>query len=175
MTVTVGAVQRLRQGTRALSAFARPLDIEPAAAVLTAEQFALFQRMRRSEQQHSLNVLASAHAGDSVTLAQAALLHDVGKIRYPIRLWQRTAAVLVRAAAPRLMGRLSSRDPRPSWSRGFVVAAHHPEWGAQLLAGVGASEDVIWLVRHHAGDPTLWESHRLFPLLLRLKQADDLN
>lgn len=166
---------RLRQGTRALSAFARPLEIERAAAVLTPAELALFQRMRRSEQLHSLNVLASAQADDSLTLAQAALLHDVGKIRYPIRLWQRTMPVLVGAISRRWLERLAERDPRPAWSRGFVVSVHHPAWGAELAAEAGASADVVWLVRHHAEDPARWQSHPLYPLLVRLKRADDAN
>ncbi|MBL8148288.1 MAG: HD domain-containing protein [Anaerolineae bacterium] len=174
--MTFGAAGlRLRQGTRALSAFARPLEISQAEAVLTADEFRLFQRMRRSEQLHSLNVLASAHANDSVTLAQAALLHDVGKIRYPLHLWQRTLTVLVGAVSRPLLRRLSQRDPRPAWSRGFVVHARHPEWGAELAAQAGASDDVVWLVRHHADDPQRWATHPMFGLLVRLKQADDLN
>lgn len=174
--MTLGAAGlRLRQGTRALSAFARPLDTGPAEAVLTAEELRLFQQLRRSEQLHSLNVLASAHAGDSITLAQAALLHDAGKIRCPIHLWQRTLTVLVGAVSKQLLLRLSERDPRPAWSRGFVVHAHHPEWGAELAAQAGASDDVVWLVRHHADDPADWGAHPLYPLLVRLQQADDLN
>ncbi|MFN8378451.1 MAG: HD domain-containing protein [Anaerolineae bacterium] len=166
---------RLRQGTRTLSAFARPLDVSRAAAVLTPAELSLFQRMRRSEQLHSLNVMASAHADDSITLAQAALLHDVGKIRYPIRLWQRMMPVFVGALSKPLLRRLSNRDPRPAWSRGFVVSAHHPEWSAELVSDAGASNDVVWLVRHHAEDPACWEFHPLYPLLVRLKRADDLN
>jgi hypothetical protein len=172
---TVPALLRLRQGTRALSAFARPVHMERAAEVLTPEELALFRRMRRSEQLHSLNVLQCAHAEQSAVLAQAALLHDVGKSRYPLRIWQRTLPVLIGAVSQQLVRQLSDRDPRPVWSRGFVVAAHHAEWGAELLAAVGAPDDVVWLVRHHGDDPATWEDHPLYPLLVQLQAADDQN
>lgn len=169
------AAIRLRQGTRALSAFARPVDWAQAAAVLTPEELALFRRMQRSEQLHSLHVLVSAHADDSPVLAQAALLHDVGKTRYPLRLWQRTLPVLAGAVSPGLPRRLSDRDPRPAWSRGFVVAAHHPAWSADLAVACSAPDDVVWLIRHHADDAAQWADHPLHPLLVRLQVADGEN
>jgi hypothetical protein len=175
MTAGAPPMMRMRQGTRALSAFARSVDWERVQAVLSADELALFRRMRRSEQLHSLNVLHEVYSGQSSALAQAALLHDVGKIRYPIRLWQRMMPVLVGAVSPASLQRLSERDPRPMWSRGFVVAAHHPEWGAQMLAAVGAPDDVVWLVRHHADDPTQWTDHPFYPLLVQLQAADDRN
>jgi hypothetical protein len=71
--------------------------------------------------------------------------------------------------------RLSARDPRPAWSRGFVVSVHHPEWSAQLAAAAGAPDEVVWLVLHHADDAAAWQSHPLYPLLVRLQAADDSN
>lgn len=166
---------RLKQGVRALAAFSRPVAIERAAALLTAEQLAVFQRMARSEQLHSLAVLESAHAEDSITLAQAALLHDAGKSRYPVRLWQRTLPVLVGAVSKPLLLRLSARDPCRLWSRGFVVYVHHPEWSAALAEAAGSSDEVVWLVRHHATEAGQWQTHPLYPLLVRLQAADDAN
>jgi hypothetical protein len=169
---------RLRQGLRAMFAFARPVDSALAADFLTPAQLALFLRMRRGEQLHSLNVLRAVLAQSANTppeLAVAALLHDVGKSRYPTRLWQKTVAVLVRALLPSLFVRLSAQNPQDFWARPFAVYVHHPAWSAELLAQAGASESAIWLVAHHADDAARWRSHELFPLLQRLRMADDAN
>ncbi len=171
------ALRRLRQGLRALFAFALPVDLALARRYLDAAQLALFRRMRRGEQLHSLNVLRGVLAQGETPpdLAVAALLHDVGKSRYPLRLWQKTGAVLVRACAPPLFARLSRGDPRRWWQRAFVVYVQHPAWSAELLAETAASASAVWLVAHHQDDAERWRDHECYLLLKRLQRADDAN
>ena len=172
------AIHRLRQGLRALFAFARPVDDALAGRFLSTDQLALFKQMRRGEQLHSLNVLRAVLAQSAVTpleLALAALMHDVGKTCYPLRLWQKTIAVLVRGFAPAAFDRLSRGDPRRWLNRPFVVHVAHPAWSAQLLARTSASEAALWLVAHHADQVDRWRDHNLYPLLQRLQLADDTN
>src|SRR5260221_4790688 len=97
-------MRRLRQGVRALFAWARPVDTALAAKILSPELLRLFQRMRRSEQQHSLNVLRTlqAQGHNDPALLAAALIHDVGKSRVAFHLSDRVLVVLVKAAARRL-------------------------------------------------------------------------
>lgn len=171
------AVYRFRQGVRALFAFARPVDDTLAARTLPPAQLALFRQLRRGEQLHSLAVLRAVLAqGDTPpALATAALLHDVGKIRFPLAVWQKSAAVLVRAFLPSWFRRWSDGDPRRFWQRPFVVYVHHPRWSADLLAQTHAEPDAVWLAEHHADDAELWRDHPLYTLLKRLQAADDAN
>jgi hypothetical protein len=69
-----------RQGIRALTAFAQPVDLDLAAAHLSPPLLTLFGRMQRNDQLHSLNVLRSvlAQGPTPPDLATAALLHDSG-------------------------------------------------------------------------------------------------
>src|SRR5512140_1672868 len=97
-------VARLRQGLRALFAWASRVDYDLASCYLSPSQLALFRRMRRSEQLHSLNVLRTLQGRgyDDPHLMVAALLHDVGKSRAAFHLWDRVVVVLVRAVAPQV-------------------------------------------------------------------------
>lgn len=171
------AVYRIRQGVRALFAFAQPVDYALATEYLTPSLLALFTQMRRGEQLHSLNVLRAvlSHGQTPSAVAVAALLHDVGKTRYPLTLWQRTTAVLVRAFLPPIFRRLSEGDPRPFWRRAFVVYVHHPVWSGELIGQAGGSADAVWLATHHADDAEQWQEHTLYLLLKRLQMADDAN
>ena len=173
------AIHRLRQGLRALFASTRPVDDQLAGRFLSRDQFTAFRRLQRGEQLHSLNVLRAVLAQEEITppdLALAALMHDVGKIRSPQRLWQKSITVLVRRFSPSLFVRLSRHTRSNVWySRPFVAYVDHPAWSAEILAQIGASEAAIWLVAHHADPAEQWQTHDLFPLLQRLQAADDTN
>ncbi|MFQ3566086.1 MAG: HD domain-containing protein [Aggregatilineales bacterium] len=175
--MTSSPVLRLRQGVRALLAFSQPVEADLAAAYLVPPLLHLFSAMRRSEQLHSLNVLRAVLAQGETPpeLAIAALLHDVGKSRYPLALWQKTVPVIVRALSPAMQAKLSNGDPSVLWRRPFVVYAHHPAWSAELAASAGAPADAVWLIEHHQQDDALWHGHRLHHLLKRLQAADDAN
>jgi predicted hydrolase (HD superfamily) len=166
---------RIWQGVRALFAWTRPLDLAPAEALLSPALLALFKRMRRSEQLHSLGVLETlrARGHDHPDLLVAGLLHDVGKSRAPIGLVGRTLVVLVRAFLP---GRYWqwARGKANGWRRAFVVAEAHPAWGAEMVSEAGASALVVALVRRHQEKigETGTEEERL---LAALQAADAAN
>ena len=174
----MAAIQRIRQGVRALFAFNQEADIPLAEHYLTEAQLALFKRMKHSEQLHSLNVLRDVLAQADNTpddLAAAALLHDCGKIRYPLAIWQKTLAVLMRAGSVSLYRRMSKGNPHNPFKRACVVAEQHPAWSGELVIETGASERAIWLITHHADSLAQWTSHPHSKLLKRLKDADDAN
>lgn len=172
------AVYRLGQGLRALASLLLPLPVDTALAeqYLTPEEFALFRRLKRSEQQHSLRVLRTVLAQANETplaLVSAALLHDVGKIRYPVGLFGKTLPVLVKVVSPERVTRWSHGDPAKLLIRPFVTYCHHPAYSGELLQAAGSHPDVVWLAAHHADTPDCWGGHPLLPLLIRLQAADD--
>lgn len=173
MAVAVG--YRLRQGLRALLAFTQPVDVALAEQTLTPALLDLFQRMDRGEQLHSLLVLRDVLAGGEAPpeLKAAALLHDVGKSCYPIGVWQKTLAVAAQTLRPGLYARLSQGVALNPIQRPFVVYAEHPRWGAQMVAEVGGSEALVWLIAHHADPLSQWQGHPYQEMLERLQRADD--
>lgn len=174
------AIYRIRQGMRALLAavFIIPIDYEFAARYLSPALLGVFKQMKRGEQVHSLHVLRAVLAQEPETppaLAIAALMHDCGKIRYPVAIWGKTIAVLTRKFSPAQFDRLSKGDPEQIFARPFVVYQQHPAWSGELLAQHDAPQDAIWLAQHHADDLAHWQNHALYHLLCRLHQADDTN
>lgn len=168
---------RLRQGFSALFATAAPLDREAASVYLSAPLMALFDRMDRGEQLHSLRVLRSVLARGPAAreLAIAALLHDVGKSSFPISVWQKTLAVAVQTLAPARYRHWAQGSPSNHWQRPFVVYVQHPAWGARMLAEAGAPLAACWLVEHHAEPAADWAHHPYGDDLRRLQAADDAN
>ena len=74
----------------------------------------------------------------SPDLLAAALLHDVGKIKYYPGLWERVFTVLVEYGAPSLAQRMAQGSAK-GLRRGFVVRRFHADWGADLARKAGAS------------------------------------
>ena len=173
----IAAIRRIRQGVRAIVSPALHVDYDLAATYLNAEQMGLFRRMQRSEQLHSLSVLRDvlAQGETSRDLAVAALLHDIGKVNYPMRIWQKTVVVLVRRLLPQVHQRWSQGDVRNRFKQASIVAERHPQWSAEIMRTAGANDATLWLIAHHADDPADWRTHPCYEALVRLQRADDAN
>jgi hypothetical protein len=133
-----------------------------AFAILTQAQINLFECLQPSEQAHSLEIyhsLLDAHETNHDLLV-AALLHDTGKSRFPLRIWERVVIVLCKRLFPAKVQDWGRASPQ-SWKRPFVIAEQHPTWGAELAQQAGASALAVSLIRRHQeplafdGDPAL--------------------
>ena len=167
--------RRLRQGIQSLLVPLRTLDLAPARALLSEAEFALFRRMQRGEQLHALAVLATVRAQANETprpLAQAALLHDIGKTRYPLTLFGRSWAALIRDLWPALAARWAAEEPDRYWRRALCVMYQHASWGAELAAAAGVDERVCWLIAAHHDPPASCPADEDGRLLRRLQAAD---
>ena len=150
-------------------------------AYLSPAELTLFGRLQPPEQAHAIKVLQTLQQeyvqfGHSAppALLSAALLHDVGKSRYPLRLWQRVWIVLSKALLPERVSAWAQQDPQ-GWARPFVVAAEHPAWGAEMAAAAGAQPEVVALISAHQDGPSDQLPEPLSDWLKRLRRADDDN
>lgn len=164
----------MRQTWQLVSAWVRPIDDDQARAYLTPAEFGLYLKMPRATRQHHLRVLncllAAGHHHPS--LLKAALLHDVGKIRYSFALPEKVLVVLTKAFAPSLFKKWSAGEPR-GWRRPFVMSLRHPEWSAEMGAAVGMDELSLDLIRRHQTRLTQPPQTEADHLLLLLQAADD--
>lgn len=166
---------RLRQLVNNLAA--GPLTAEASAdvvAVLTPAEQNLFALFPPADQWHSIRVLHTLReAGyNDPDLAAAALLHDIGKTRYPLSAWDRTLIVIGQTLLPDRTAAWGN-GPCAGWRRPFVVRAQHPTWGAEMATAAGSRPRVIELIRRHA-EP-IQPPYGDDSLLRALQWADDRN
>lgn len=151
----MGIAYRLRQLWANLTA--GPLTaqaVAEVAAALTPGEQDLFALFSPADQWHSVRVLHTLReAGyNDPDLAVAALLHDIGKTRYPLSAWDRTLIVIGQTLLPRRVTAWGE-GPVAGWRRPFVVRAQHPAWGAEMAAANGSRPRVVELIARHAGPP----------------------
>ncbi|HSO27780.1 MAG TPA: HD domain-containing protein [Anaerolineales bacterium] len=165
---------RLLQFWQALWSAPTQADLEEAGALLPPNMMELFLRMQTSEQAHSLRVFHELlEIGQTQPeLLAAALLHDVGKSIYPLRLWERVWIVIGKALFPKKVKSWGQGAPR-GWRRAFVVAEKHPTWGAELAAQAGAAPLTTELIRRHQEAPLAHPAAINEALLETLQRFDD--
>lgn len=169
-------IYRVWQFWQALDAAPTKEELALARSVLSPPLLALFLQLQASEQAHSLRLARRLieRGENHPDLLVAALLHDVGKSCYPLRLWQRVLIVLCRRILPAASERWGQGDPK-SWRKPFVVAAQHPAWGAHLAREAGASPLAVSIIQSHQ-DPILNNPVTLQERLLSCLQiVDDEN
>jgi hypothetical protein len=146
----MGFVYRARQFFHNLSAHPQPSDLRTAQAFLTPPLYALFCELDSADQAHSLKVFKTLQneGEEDKDLLSAALLHDIGKAHVKPTLWERILAVL---AGPFIGKRWESwaDDNARGWRKAFVIAAAHPDWGADMVLQAGGSQRLGRLIRYH--------------------------
>ena len=173
---------RSRQFWQAISTGPSQGEVESVRSFLTEPQVELFLRMQNSEQAHSIQVFNELRnqGQENPDLLTAALLHDVGKTRAPLRVWERVMIVVMRAICADCIhkwGKSKNIEPENGlgWKRAFIIAEQHPAWGAALAAECGASPLAVSLIARHQESIAPDACTREDLLLKELQALDDIN
>ncbi len=140
---------RIHQFWQAIHPIITEDELAWVISLLPAPSLALFQGQPLPEQRHALDVaqdLWSSGIRDSHLLI-AALLHDCGKTRYPLQLWERVAIVLLQKA-PRKIWHTLSHSSLPL-AASLQAADAHPLWGAEMASHLGLDPRIVELIREH--------------------------
>jgi putative nucleotidyltransferase with HDIG domain len=156
----VRILYRVRQFWDELFRKIDPQDLEQAHRLLTEAQFKLFIQLQPGENSHALKMVSKLQAQGETRpdLLSAALLHDIGKLRYRLNPVERVMVVLAQAIIPRQSQSWGNPptiawEKIPGWRKSFIVAAQHAEWGAEMVRVAGASPLTVELIRHHHSPP----------------------
>ena len=148
-----------------------------AQGILNPAELELFSKLPVPDQNHSLRVLSTLESAGEIEpdLLKAALLHDIGKTRYPLNRWERIFAVLIEGFFPQTAKDWGKKEPK-GLHRPLAIIYQHPFWGADLAEKAGSNQRVIWLIRHHQTlDLTGLLDQGGVELLKKLQKADNLN
>lgn len=167
---------RARQFWHTLTGKLSHRNWEEVRSALAPDLLALFTEMSEPEQTHGFRVYRSlkAEGYQDPDLLAAALLHDVGKNRSPLTVWERVWIVI---ASP-IFSQSSKPDTSPAQVEDrnpMTVAKHHPAWGAEMALQRGASSTTAWLIRNHERkDVEGIEDTSRLRMLKALIKADDI-
>ncbi len=134
---------------------------------LTIAEQAIFQQLPISDQWHSYKVMKTVQSKtDDPIMLTAALLHDVGKAKSPLSVWDRSFIVLIERLLPQQTAVWG--EDGIGWKRPFAVKTHHPRWGAEMAAAAHSDPAVRSLIRRHQSPAATTDTQ-----LCLLQWADD--
>ncbi|MFL7837608.1 MAG: HD domain-containing protein [Candidatus Promineifilaceae bacterium] len=151
------------------------LEQEQITNDLTPQELDLFKQMSINDQRHGYRVyrLLRDSGHTDCDLLAAALLHDVGKVKVDLSVWDRTLAVLGETFFPQ-KAKEWGVGTNGGWKRTFVVREQHAAWGGDLAEQAGSRKDVIDLILRHQ-EPVLLNGSGRDDRLALLQWADDQN
>ncbi|HKZ69783.1 MAG TPA: HDIG domain-containing protein [Anaerolineales bacterium] len=171
-----GARYRLWQFWRLISKRISPDELAEVRGWLTPALFDVFCKLNPAERHHAYCVrqtLAAQGQADP-DLLTAALLHDVGKSRMPLAVWEKVTIVLGnRFARPTVTAWGNDTGPATWWRRPFVNYHQHPGWGAEMIEAGGGNPRVVELVRRH--QDKVAPDDPIYKFLSALQSADNSN
>lgn len=167
---------RARQFFLAFFAAPDPEGLARVKQMLAPALLDLFGQMLPFEQAHALRVFdrLKEQGHTHPDLLTAALLHDVGKVRAPLKPWERVVGVLARKFFPGRARQWGQGEPG-GLKAGVVVAEQHARWGAEMAEAAGATDRAVRLIASHQDQTPVHLSDEELVLLRALQDVDAIS
>lgn len=150
-------------------------DHNYARSYLNIQEMALFNQLPGFEKKHSVLVakklMGKAHDNpklDERTLVKLGLLHDIGKVVEHNSIITKSVLVIIRYFFPNYYNNLADQGKNNPRFRRYYIHKHHGAVGAELLAKIGESDDILSIISRHDYPPQDSD-----PLELKLLQQAD--
>jgi putative nucleotidyltransferase with HDIG domain len=176
----VRILYRVRQFWRTVTLKSNPHKLAQVQAQLSPMQWKLFEQLQPGEKDHAVTMFhkLQQQGENEPDLLAAALLHDIGKVRYRLSPMERAMIVLVKAIMPEKALRLGCLPPGgweglPGWRKAFIVSGQHASWGAELARQAGVSHQTESLIRLHHEPHALHSGGADASLLHKLWSVDN--
>lgn len=158
---------RIHQFLEAMTAQITQEDLTFYKKYLTLKETVLFEKLKVYDQKHSLRTAywLKEKTGGNKEMIRLGLLHDIGKLVYPLNPFKKAIMVLVdKGSKGRLKGHSKLRMVKGYYD--------HPQLGYELLKAEGGYEETfLQLIRMHH---TKGSSHEPVDDRLKwLQEADD--
>ena len=156
---------RVQQFIKAMTAQITKEDLSFVKQFLNSTEEDLFLRLRPYEQRHCIDVaskLKEMTSGD-VEMIKLGLLHDIGKIKYPLHPVEKSVIVI--------LDRLTDGHIKKYNQYKMVKCYYeHPQIGYEMLKEVGDYDEVfLKLIKNHHNQ------EERTPKLVLLQEADNLS
>ena len=146
-------IKRSKQFFRALFAKITLEDEQYISRHLNVEEQKLFFAMSTIDQFHSLNVAYTIEKFiiddkkniDREFLIRCALLHDVGRVKGDLNIFQKVFVVLVTKFAPSFAEKLERNG-----NHAIYIYNHHAEIGARKLQNINLFRESKIIAKHHS-------------------------
>jgi putative nucleotidyltransferase with HDIG domain len=139
---------RIKQFCWALNAHIGEKEANFIMEYLNPEEYGLFMRLSSSEQMHSIRVaknvqlLCENNECDTRFLIKTALLHDIGKVRGRLNVFDKSVIVLLNYFT---RGKIKKYNR----IRKIDIYYNHGDIGCSLLKEYSANERMLYLIKNH--------------------------
>lgn len=115
---------------------------------LNNDEIALFNKLSIHEQKHSVNVARDVESEckinlvDSNNLVKTALLHDIGKIKVPVSIIDKSIVVILDKITKSRIKELKS-------IKKIYIHYNHGDEGYKILKKINENEQILFMVKNH--------------------------
>lgn len=165
-------VYRVKQFIWGFTSFLKNIDYEYVNEFLNEDEIKIFNKLKHNDRHHCIRVCKDSIKMkedfnidvDKYKLGKAALLHDVGKSKTPLSLFEKSVVVLLDKATS---GKIKKYDK----IKQIDIYYNHPKIGLEVLKNFEYDKELLQVVRYHHNKSKISDNQ----ILNIISSCDDKN